>query len=762
MPSTCTASNATGRPNASAARIASLCAASMPSMSNDWIGLGVTQLLRVGQHLGEFPPALAHLRQDVVAGAVQDAGDAGDAVAGQALAQRLDDGDAAGHRRLEPQRHVAPFRRRRQRRAVHRQHRLVGSDHGLAGRDAPPRPGRAPGPSAPPISSTTTSTPDRRRAPPGRRTSAGRTAARRGPCVRSRAETAVTAIGRPARAATRSALSRSSLSTPAPTVPEAGDGNGERPGHGSSPGEARRGWASWGILSRDGAAVQPTIAATAPVCSSDRRPGQSGECGRAGIGPFPSWPALSRPSAHGHRDHGSERGTTVGGRWPGLTPGHDGKDGAGHDGRSSFPARTATFTRLPPVVTGRWRTGGRGARRRPHGAVLMPRPCGRPRPARAAPRCSGSCMPMRRGAQQHRRRHGGKDGVEVPHRFGRNSGHAPARLGEGNGALPRCKGFCLRTRDRAFFRPRRQLLAGQGVGRHGQLRRQRMQPRRGDRRQPGLVGERRQHQPGAADEGEVVAVPVPLRRRVAAVRGVGGMEGCLALRGARAGAFAAVHAAASRYAWRARGRGSRNGSWRRSAGRRWDCRAGCRCGAGRCAGAPGSAPAQGAWGSAVACELGRPNPGPVRRFARGARGLAVPIGSARRIRVHRCASVVPLSYWARRRTRMGGTADGRFAVRGKGGCNHRCTRMHTDGAGGGRGGGAAGRGVTVHGVLVAVCHAGGVCGGGCGTRREKRRGLFAVRTVLPVGARIDGGEGAAGLPADARGRRPRDGPASGA
>ena len=40
------------------------------------IGLGVAQLLRIGEHLGELAAALAHLRQDVVAGAVEDAGDA--------------------------------------------------------------------------------------------------------------------------------------------------------------------------------------------------------------------------------------------------------------------------------------------------------------------------------------------------------------------------------------------------------------------------------------------------------------------------------------------------------------------------------------------------------------------------------------------------------------------------------------------------------------------------------------------------------------
>src|SRR3546814_4865870 len=41
-----------------------------------------------------------HAGQDVVAGAVEDAVDAVDAVGGEALAQALDDGNAAGHRGL--------------------------------------------------------------------------------------------------------------------------------------------------------------------------------------------------------------------------------------------------------------------------------------------------------------------------------------------------------------------------------------------------------------------------------------------------------------------------------------------------------------------------------------------------------------------------------------------------------------------------------------------------------------------------------------
>ena len=42
------------------------------------IGLGVAELLRLGEHLGELAAALAHRRQDVVRGAVEDAVDARD------------------------------------------------------------------------------------------------------------------------------------------------------------------------------------------------------------------------------------------------------------------------------------------------------------------------------------------------------------------------------------------------------------------------------------------------------------------------------------------------------------------------------------------------------------------------------------------------------------------------------------------------------------------------------------------------------------
>ena len=65
------------------------------------IGLGVAQRLRVGERGGEGAPALAHVGEHVVAGAVEDSVNSRHPVGGQALAQRLDDGDGAGDGGLE-------------------------------------------------------------------------------------------------------------------------------------------------------------------------------------------------------------------------------------------------------------------------------------------------------------------------------------------------------------------------------------------------------------------------------------------------------------------------------------------------------------------------------------------------------------------------------------------------------------------------------------------------------------------------------------
>ena len=68
------------------------------------IGLGVAEPLRVLQAFGERQAFLLHPGQDVIAGAVEDAVDAVDVGAGEALAQGLDHRDGGADRRLEIQR----------------------------------------------------------------------------------------------------------------------------------------------------------------------------------------------------------------------------------------------------------------------------------------------------------------------------------------------------------------------------------------------------------------------------------------------------------------------------------------------------------------------------------------------------------------------------------------------------------------------------------------------------------------------------------
>ena len=58
-------------------------------------GFGITQFLRVGENFGEVRAFELHARQDVIAGAVDDAVERVDAVADKTFAQRFDDGNAA-------------------------------------------------------------------------------------------------------------------------------------------------------------------------------------------------------------------------------------------------------------------------------------------------------------------------------------------------------------------------------------------------------------------------------------------------------------------------------------------------------------------------------------------------------------------------------------------------------------------------------------------------------------------------------------------
>ena len=96
------------------------------------ISLGITELLRLGQHLGEFPPAVAHCRQDVVRCAVEDAVDPRHAVAGKALAQCLDNRDPAGDGGLEGERDAGLLGAPGKARSVLGDQRLIGGDDVLA------------------------------------------------------------------------------------------------------------------------------------------------------------------------------------------------------------------------------------------------------------------------------------------------------------------------------------------------------------------------------------------------------------------------------------------------------------------------------------------------------------------------------------------------------------------------------------------------------------------------------------------------------
>ena len=96
------------------------------------VGLGVAEPLRLGEADRERQPLRLHARQNVIAGAVENAADAMHRVAGEALAQRLDHGHAAADRRLEGQRDVLRFREARQFDAMRGEHRLVGGDDGQA------------------------------------------------------------------------------------------------------------------------------------------------------------------------------------------------------------------------------------------------------------------------------------------------------------------------------------------------------------------------------------------------------------------------------------------------------------------------------------------------------------------------------------------------------------------------------------------------------------------------------------------------------
>ena len=78
------------------------------------VGLGVAERARVGQRALVVGAGAVHFGQDVVGGAVDDAGHPLHRVAGQRLGQRPDHRDGAGHGSLEIQVDVGVFGRLRE------------------------------------------------------------------------------------------------------------------------------------------------------------------------------------------------------------------------------------------------------------------------------------------------------------------------------------------------------------------------------------------------------------------------------------------------------------------------------------------------------------------------------------------------------------------------------------------------------------------------------------------------------------------------
>ena len=96
------------------------------------IGLRVPELLGLGEGFAEVHALGGHLVEDVIGGAVDDAEDGHDAVAGQGFAQPVDDRDRAGDGGLVVQVDAGGGRSLVQFRPVGGEERLVAGDHGGA------------------------------------------------------------------------------------------------------------------------------------------------------------------------------------------------------------------------------------------------------------------------------------------------------------------------------------------------------------------------------------------------------------------------------------------------------------------------------------------------------------------------------------------------------------------------------------------------------------------------------------------------------
>ena len=96
------------------------------------VGLGIALGLRVGKHVSVIGALGVHARQDIVGGAVEDAGDGQDLVTHQVVLERADDGDAATAAGLALNLHAAHTRLLGERLDMTAQQGLVGRDDVLA------------------------------------------------------------------------------------------------------------------------------------------------------------------------------------------------------------------------------------------------------------------------------------------------------------------------------------------------------------------------------------------------------------------------------------------------------------------------------------------------------------------------------------------------------------------------------------------------------------------------------------------------------
>ena len=96
------------------------------------VALGVPEALRLGEGVGVARAVLGHPGEDEVGRAVDDAHDPADGLAGERLAQRPDERDAAGDRRLEQEVDAGGVGRGEELGADVGEQLLVGGDDRLA------------------------------------------------------------------------------------------------------------------------------------------------------------------------------------------------------------------------------------------------------------------------------------------------------------------------------------------------------------------------------------------------------------------------------------------------------------------------------------------------------------------------------------------------------------------------------------------------------------------------------------------------------